>query len=110
MEAQMAENGMVCNDAAGEYEKRFSDHAGDEAAARVIAAVLSGEDHVLPWCGSVNLRYPVSEFLGESSKPAQAQLLQACHLALNQHADDASVRAALAAFVNIVAADYGSNL
>jgi len=100
------ENPMVVG-AADAYERMHSDDASWLETA-FIAAIVAGQDHVLPWHSDSQLRYPVSESLGECSKPAQRQLFQACHLALNQHADDASVRAALAAFVNICAADKAS--
>lgn len=52
--------------------------------------------------------YPISTYLGECSRPAQAKLFAACFLAMNGDRAE-EVAEALRAFVEVVADEYASD-
>ena len=105
----MIDNLMLVG-AADAYESRFASESEFEAhAAAITNALVAGEDHVLPWFGPGSSWHPASTMLGECSRPAQAALFRACHLALSPRADAEAVRGALGVFIRRVACDYAEN-
>jgi hypothetical protein len=83
------------------------DAAGKMQAQMFEDAVRSGSDILLLFPGAVSrAQFPVSTFLGECSKDAQAALFRACTEAMNGRDSGEALRA----FVSRVAAEYAFDI